>query len=334
MRISFIWNIKSIQRISSVTDAPMEHVFILLHIIALAAGLWSAFSIHTRSRRLRTNFFRSYFIYILLFLMVVFLRMSSRYIFANLLGDPLVKQPLFILFAALGRVLAEAGMAYFFLKSLWSLQGENIPAALQRILAGIFAIFVPFLGMELAGYVHNSGTSRLTLFNKAFDAAVLAAMLVPLVIILARKKPARPQAFPAVLSFASLYSAGFFLLPAFIWLPRPFDTVLISLDYVYLNLCPIIWLRCSFPHYREQTHPGENSEKNLRSILLRYGITERESEIIRLIMEGKSNREIENILFISHHTVRNHIHNVFEKMGVKSRGQLLYRIRQELDMRA
>jgi two-component system response regulator DegU len=42
-----------------------------------------------------------------------------------------------------------------------------------------------------------------------------------------------------------------------------------------------------------------------------------------LILQGKSNREIEELLFISGQTVKNHIYNIFRKLGVKSRGQLV-----------
>jgi DNA-binding CsgD family transcriptional regulator len=56
-----------------------------------------------------------------------------------------------------------------------------------------------------------------------------------------------------------------------------------------------------------------------------YGISERENEIIKLLLEGCGNREIGERLFISIATVRNHLHNVFEKTGAKNRVDLLRR---------
>ena len=44
--------------------------------------------------------------------------------------------------------------------------------------------------------------------------------------------------------------------------------------------------------------------------LEKYGITAREGEIIRLLLEGKDSRQITEALFISDHTVKNHIHNI------------------------
>ncbi len=54
-----------------------------------------------------------------------------------------------------------------------------------------------------------------------------------------------------------------------------------------------------------------------------YHISTREKEIIKLVLKGKSNREIEDALFISMGTVKNHIYSVFQKLGIKNRGQLI-----------
>lgn len=49
----------------------------------------------------------------------------------------------------------------------------------------------------------------------------------------------------------------------------------------------------------------------------------RESGIVELILRGKSNAQIEKELFISVHTVKNHITNIHHKLGVRSRWQLI-----------
>jgi len=52
-------------------------------------------------------------------------------------------------------------------------------------------------------------------------------------------------------------------------------------------------------------------------------ISQREREIIMLVLRGKSNKEIEDLLFISMGTVKNHIYNIYQKIGVKNRAQLI-----------
>lgn len=55
----------------------------------------------------------------------------------------------------------------------------------------------------------------------------------------------------------------------------------------------------------------------------RYKITDRELTVIKLVCEGLTNKEIAANLNISVNTVNNHVANVFEKTGVRSRVELL-----------
>lgn len=50
-------------------------------------------------------------------------------------------------------------------------------------------------------------------------------------------------------------------------------------------------------------------------------LTEREKEILALLVRGKSNREIAAQLFISEKTVKNHLTHIFRKIGVEDRTQ-------------
>ena len=61
--------------------------------------------------------------------------------------------------------------------------------------------------------------------------------------------------------------------------------------------------------------------------LSKYGITERERELILKVMQGKSNADIARELFISLPTVKAHLHNIYQKLGVNSRYDLLARVR-------
>ena len=53
------------------------------------------------------------------------------------------------------------------------------------------------------------------------------------------------------------------------------------------------------------------------------GLTEREREIIKLLRQGLSNKDIAHALSISDSTVRHHLTNIFDKVGVPNRQKLL-----------
>ena len=52
-------------------------------------------------------------------------------------------------------------------------------------------------------------------------------------------------------------------------------------------------------------------------------ITERENEIINALLEGKTNMEIAKTTFMSEKTCKNHLTNIYRKLGVKNRVQLV-----------
>lgn len=54
-----------------------------------------------------------------------------------------------------------------------------------------------------------------------------------------------------------------------------------------------------------------------------WGISPREEEVLELIILGKTNKEIASALFISEHTVKNHLSRIFNKMDVTDRSQII-----------
>ena len=51
------------------------------------------------------------------------------------------------------------------------------------------------------------------------------------------------------------------------------------------------------------------------------GLTEREVEVLRLIVAGKTDQEIADVLVISRRTVNNHVRSIFNKTAVANRAE-------------
>jgi DNA-binding CsgD family transcriptional regulator len=64
---------------------------------------------------------------------------------------------------------------------------------------------------------------------------------------------------------------------------------------------------------------GETAEHRYRRITARWGLSEREAEVLALIGQGKTGPEISILLNISHDTARKHLAHIFEKLGVENR---------------
>jgi DNA-binding CsgD family transcriptional regulator len=67
----------------------------------------------------------------------------------------------------------------------------------------------------------------------------------------------------------------------------------------------------------------EQREEIICQIKLKASLTEREKEVLQLILAGKSNKEISEVLFITESTVKTHVRNIFSKYDVGSRAELI-----------
>lgn len=104
-----------------------------------------------------------------------------------------------------------------------------------------------------------------------------------------------------------------------IWNGLPFIAIILVLLSFYLAY---LWIKLS--EKSEVKIPGlieisgeqkENAGFN--------GLTEREKEILQLISEGKSNKEIASELNIALSTVKTHINNIYKSLMINSRKDLI-----------
>jgi DNA-binding CsgD family transcriptional regulator len=65
--------------------------------------------------------------------------------------------------------------------------------------------------------------------------------------------------------------------------------------------------------------PGASSSESMAPPVPTHGLTPRELEVLRLLVEGRTDREIGERLFISHRTVMRHVTNILVKLDVDNR---------------
>ena len=99
-------------------------------------------------------------------------------------------------------------------------------------------------------------------------------------------------------------------------------TVLIILSaFLYIITIPVFYKMYTLIY-------GGNSEEERKKHVRfwdfssRYDLTSREQEVLKLILEDKTNNEIIDQLVVSESTVKFHIHNILKKTGCKNRNEL------------
>lgn len=73
---------------------------------------------------------------------------------------------------------------------------------------------------------------------------------------------------------------------------------------------------------------GEGRNISFEEFCKKYEVSPRETDIVREICNGLSNKEISEKLFISLQTVKDHTHRIYIKTNVKSRVQLIYLVKE------
>jgi DNA-binding NarL/FixJ family response regulator len=63
-------------------------------------------------------------------------------------------------------------------------------------------------------------------------------------------------------------------------------------------------------------------------------LTPSEDRVARMAMEGPTNREIAQALFVSEKTVEMHLSNAYQKLGIRSRSQLATALGEEQSLRS
>jgi DNA-binding CsgD family transcriptional regulator/ArsR family metal-binding transcriptional regulator len=80
----------------------------------------------------------------------------------------------------------------------------------------------------------------------------------------------------------------------------------------------ILMLEASLFTNKQNEKPGDSHQVTRKND---FGLTNREIEVLKLISEGYTNNEISSFLFISPHTVKSHMINIFNKLSVNDRTQ-------------
>ncbi len=100
------------------------------------------------------------------------------------------------------------------------------------------------------------------------------------------------------------------------------------LIFLSWHLIPILFMNIYLSKYQSPVSElPDDFESKLQAFVEEHDISKRECEVVRQICRGLSNQEISETLFISVQTVKDHIHRIFVKTGVKNRVQLTNMIR-------
>lgn len=297
----------------------MIHLLLLSYALTVLLGLLSAAYASQAYRSLKLAYLRPVYIYSVIFLVSVFCGQILEYVYINILRGNFRDIPVrtiisWSLFLAVTRLfmLYAVGRALLRMKALPG-KGLFLPGF---ILIPIFQL-APGILMLTSRMPLRSPSSllRIALLFGEF----LAAALIGWLFVLKAPENGHRSVSSFGLFFTAWYAAQFAIDCIFTPSAAYYANSVLLLP---VSAIPFLWIK--YGVLREIGKSRSEESRDLSGGLLKsHNISPREEEVIHLILQGMSNKEIQATLFISHHTVKNHVYKIYQKMNVKSRLQLI-----------
>ncbi|MEI8217397.1 MAG: helix-turn-helix transcriptional regulator [Eubacteriales bacterium] len=119
------------------------------------------------------------------------------------------------------------------------------------------------------------------------------------------------------------------------WMIYPFDAIIIlyfSINVVMIvNSFPKVWSNPNTDYAKLNLIDTESAKPFIEAFAAKNQLSSRETEVLFLIVLGTNNNEIARELTISLHTVKRHINNIFRKINVRSRSELVKMLNQTIN---
>jgi len=293
--------------------------------VGLATGLLAAIIITSYSQKYRQEYLRYLLTNILLFNLLIFAGLAFHYL--RIHSPESVTMP-----AALGSLGLLGGMAV--LKMTWAnvfwattrlLLGRDARRSLGKVILVIGgAILVVYLvTLATAWALRREGMLQVTI--TLFEVVIIGSAVLASAILWhhARLLPGggrRTSLLVFGVYHGILFGSVLSLLLAGWIHPSPQSISVLLANGAFLalfNVFPPLWLKYLAPL---PVSPRELYES--------LGISKRERDVAECLIEGMTNQEIADRLFISLATVKDHNHKLFRKCGVRNRLQLVNLLQQ------
>jgi DNA-binding CsgD family transcriptional regulator len=298
----------------------VSHLKLLFYLLAMLAGAASLAQTFLIWQRYRKAVIRRYG-YFLLSLFLLLLGFSLQ-LYARIAGweaGTSARHAVWILFAA-------GGLTFIFCAPPFYHSLLGLPFA-----GWVRVVFFLLDALAAAAALANLLFAELRFTGVALNLLLFALVLYGLVLIAVNLRTIGERALRRALTLFFVLSLVFFPLmyvdAAMSYLPALavfgfLEGLAQPLYFLVLNALTILF------GLRYLNRPAYSQDDRLTEhFVSAFKVTEREQEIIRLLLEGAGGKEIGERLFISPKTVENHVYNIYQKLGVKNRVQLFRLIR-------
>ena len=309
----------------------MSYLSVLLYVLCLSVGMGTIILSYRMVKIHRVSYLSHYLYFLITYNILGFLKLLLTYL-APKLFEGLSMETLFsihrlLLFFVFPLVPI---CIYFFIKFIAGFLDRDLPGVFKKGYILFWAIMCLGFAMGIKFLLEAKDAKLINIiYLLSLVAIIIILTLTFIKILFFTRKLADKDKQKAIKTFGFIYLLCFvFYMVTLIYFSDPYSGTFLEHFLLFsLNLPPLFYLKGFLKKYYLD-HPVQiDIEPDWQSIFSDYKISNREGEIMRLLLAGKSNKDIEEELFISIKTVKNHIFHIYQKLKVKNRIQFINLIR-------
>ena len=304
----------------------MPHFLIFIEGIILLFGILAAYHIYWQFKLYKIPYLKPYALNILSINLLITIQLVSRYLLENYFQNASTTGSFDLYFVtrhALG-YFAAFGIAFTFVQiSLGFKEIEMTP--LIKTFFYVASILLTFsFGVGVTLFLQNKNAHWLIATKNFVNIGLALVFFISVIFLLFEGiKTKNRETRKIINAFVFFYLCVSFGMLFCSLLDFSFEMVLTLALLLCMNLFPFIWFKYFILGTVSIVFLVSFDPTVLKRVVEEFNISNREKEILELLIKGKSNKQIERDLFISSHTVKNHIYSLYQKLGIKSRGQLM-----------
>jgi len=307
----------------------MAHAMVLIWALVFGTGIAGIATIYARWRHERAPLLSHYRRFLVLANLTVGGLLVLTYVAANMtwLRSAGSRWPVAPLFLAVSFWMVAAFVCELTMVALL-IGGRRLSARARWGTIATLAVVpvVVLIGLLLAD--RGLRAERVFAVSEILNEALIVGGMVMMLSVLGRPRPGlRPRDRWAADWFRRAHVAALALIVGAALLIYPWAWYALVVSFLVVNLSPFLLLEFLLVVDAASQNPDAGDDEALAAFVARLGISVRERDIVRLLLRGCRNQEIGEALFISSHTVKNHVYNVYRKAGVRNRVQLANLVR-------
>lgn len=283
-----------------------------------AAGLTISIS-YSLYQRYRLKYLRDWFLFVIVFNLGLYIVDLLRTVSPGLIGNagPAAARLEAVFGALLIRPLTVIGLLLF-LRFILGLLDIAVRRRWQWLTAIFMLGHVVGLAILAGRFFSGGGRDAYAVLIVVSDGLVVCCLYGALAFMLVQT--VRHETEPRRQALRNLGIIFFLCQTVLVFFPARKPQLLVGF---FLVLPPLLYLWRIQVLLLAQRRRVAVSDADLNAFLARFGLTERERQIVGLICAGRDNRAVSDELFVSIQTVKHHVTAIFRKLKVRNRIQLV-----------